>query len=204
MREDGIADLFWRGLRWLGIYRRFILLGGRGPRVSSKPQVPVECSKLEADQIDEYLAFRPGQSGDMIRRRFADGQWCFVGRCDGRMAATSWVCRRRAWLDFLDCEILLADGVCYPHDTYALPEFRGLGVSDVVSAFRTAYFRKAGYDLSIGIVEPENRAAMRRSKRKRTPVIGQLDCIRLGPWRRLRIRLDAEGLGELVRLSESQ
>jgi len=198
------VGLFWRGLRWLGVYRHFILLAGRDNRKLREPSVPVECSKLEADRIDEYLAFRPGQSRELIRRRFADGEWCFVGRCDGRLAATSWVGRERAWLEFLDCEILLADGVCYPHDTYALPEFRGLGIADAVSAFRTAASREAGYELAVGLIEPENRTAMRRSKRKRNRVVGQLDCIRLGPWRRFRIRIEAEGAGELVRLPESQ
>ena len=189
--EEGLTGLLLRGLRRREIYRRFALAAGVDARRPRASPLPIECERLGPERIDEYLAFRSDRSRGVIRRRFDAGELCFVGRCDGRLVAATWACPGRARLEFLACEILLPDGFYYSHDTYVMPELRGRHVADAVGEFRRSFMHDAGYDRTVGLFEPENRVATQRGERRRNRVIGRVDCLRLGRWRRLRLRIDS-------------
>ena len=190
-RADEAAVLWLRSVRRLGIYRRFVVTAGSDARKVRESPLAIACEKLGPQHIDEYMTFRSERGRGVIRRRFENGEWCFVGRSDGRLVAATWSSPGRARLEFLACEIVLGDGGYYNHDTYVAPELRGKRVADVVGEFRRSFMRNAGYGWSLGLFEPENRVATQRSKSRRNTVIGWFDCLRLGPWRRLQLRLDS-------------
>ncbi|MBW2446707.1 MAG: hypothetical protein JRG83_12350 [Deltaproteobacteria bacterium] len=202
LREEGLAGLWLRTLRWLGVYRRYVLAGGPDEGRSPPCDVPVACARLEAHEIEEYLKFRPEQDRATILHRFDEGDWCFVGRCDGRIAVAIWIARDSAWLEFLSCRILLAERAFYLYDLFVVPEHRGNRVAGPVLAFRIAAMREAGYDRKVILNEPENPAALRRSVHHGNTVIAWLSCLQLGPWRRLRLHSVGDDAEPWVRLAD--
>jgi len=190
-RAEATAVFWLRSLRRLGVYRRFVVAVTSDPRIDRESRLAVACERLGPEGLEEYLAFRSERGRGVIRRRFEAGEICFVGRSDGRIVTATWSSPGRARLEFLACEILLDDGGYYNHDTYVIPELRGMRVAGAVAEFRRRFMREAGYEWALGLFETENRVATRRSKRRKNVVIGRLDCLRLGPWRRLQLRLDS-------------
>jgi GNAT superfamily N-acetyltransferase len=184
LREEGPAGLWIRFVQWLGIYRRFVVCGGRVPGPPEPARIPVECAILRPDQVEEYLAFRPDQDAAEIRGRLDAGNRCFVARSDGRIIGSLWCFERRAWIEYVGCEILLADDTYFVDDEYVLPDFRGLRVADALLALHRVLMQEAGYRRSACLIWPENRVAAHRAERRQNAVIGELACFRLGPWRR--------------------
>ena len=82
-----------------------------------------------------------------------------MARENGRIIGTTLCFRRRAWIEYLGCEILLADDTYYLDDSYVLPEFRGLRVADEIGGLRRAFMREAEYQRSVALFWPENLKA---------------------------------------------
>jgi hypothetical protein len=96
---------------------------------------------------------------------------------------------------------VLADDTFYVDDQYVLPEFRGLRVADEIGRLRRAFMREAGYGRVVALFWPENRVATRRSKRRQNAVIGELACLKLGPWRRHILRLSPSRREPMIALA---
>jgi GNAT superfamily N-acetyltransferase len=195
LRDEGPASVWMRFLQWLGIYRRLFVLGGLDSRRPETSRVPITCERLRVDGVDDYMEFRPDQDRAEIEARLASGNLCCVARKNGRIIATTWTAIGKAWIDYLQCEIRLADDAVYHFDTYVRPEFRGCRVAGELSDLRLKTVTRLGYVRSVGLFWPENRAAIQRSERRKNIRVGEFRCFKLGPWRCHALRLEP-GHGE--------
>ncbi|NNJ78591.1 MAG: hypothetical protein HKP19_04965 [Xanthomonadales bacterium] len=206
LRTEGLRSIFLRGLQALGVYRQLDVVVGPTPTGDYQATVPVSGEILDESGIDEYLQLRPDQDHALIEARFAAGDLCFVGRVNGALASASWTARERAWIDYLECEILLGGGLAYAYDSYVEPEFRGKGVLGPGIRLRAETLKASGHDRVIGLLWPQNPAAWHRSSRRGDERIGRVRRYRIGPWTRVVLKLcESGGQGEpLVRLGTSE
>jgi len=201
LRQGGAAGFAWAALRSLGIHRQFLLTTGAGDAPAGSSSLPLDCARLGSDEIGEYLAFRPDQAHDAIHRRLRDGDECFVARHEGRLVAAIWTARGSVWLDFLAHRLWLAEGVYFNHDLFVSADLRGKRVADTLTEFRSAALREAGFVRRVALYERENHASTRRSLRRENRVIARLECLRLGPWQRIRLYARPGEEETLVRLT---
>jgi hypothetical protein len=193
LKTEGVRSTFLRGLQALGVYRQLDVVVGPTPTGDYQATVPVSGEILDESGIDEYLKLRPDQDRALIEARFAAGDLCFVGRVRGALASASWTARGRAWIDYLECEILLGGGLAYAYDSYVEPKFRGKGVLGPGIRLRAETLRASGHDRVIGLLWPQNPAAWHRSSRRGDERIGRIRRYRIGPWTRVVLKLRESG-----------
>jgi len=207
VRREGLRASWMKLLHELEIYRRLLLLDIPNEDASSPAgsDVPLDVGLLDAKDIGEYFAFRPDQDAGEIRGRLAEGQWCFVGRHEGRIVTSAWSCAGRVKIDYLECRIKLPERVAFSYDVFTDPAWRGRRVSTVVFDWRRRFLREAGYARSVGVLWPENRPAVRRLAHRTVSVFGTLGTWKLGRFKRhvLRAQPDAtDGGVPLVTLED--
>jgi GNAT superfamily N-acetyltransferase len=153
--------------------------------------VKVCVSLLAAGEIDAYMAFRPDQSIDEVRRRLDEGQQCFAVWHDRRIVHAAWAVIGRARIEYLSTEITLAPGEVWSHDVFTSPAFRGLGASPARMLEMMRYFRDRGYRRLVGAILPENRSSLRLGEKVGwTRCIGVIGYVGLGPWRHVFSRIE--------------
>ena len=189
---DGLRSMWFRLLYGLNVYRCCIVQVNRfdAPSVDGGSRIAVACARLERCDINEYIAFRPDQDRGGIQARFDADHSCFIARRNGRIIAASWACTGRAPVEFLQCNLLLADGVFYAYDNYVLREFRGRRVIGSVIELRDRTLRAAGCTCRLAVSWRHNRAAYNRLSTRGHNPIGVIGSYGLGPWRRQFLRLD--------------
>ena len=119
----------------------------------------------------------------------ASGGRCFVARHEGRIVHAGWVTGADAWIDYLGCAMPLATGDAYQFGSFTDPAFRGRGIAAARVAAMARALRAEGYRRLVACVLPENADAWRPLERVRYRVAGRISVVRLGPWRRVRVRL---------------
>jgi hypothetical protein len=135
LRDEG-PGIFWIKLvAGLGFYRRLVLqerlLDHAVPDFA--PVLPVRIELLKESEVDDYLALRPDATRALVVDRLRAGQLCFVARHEGRVVSSCWATARRAWTEFLACEIDLTAG-----DVYLFDAFTEAGIAVRVSRPRCA------------------------------------------------------------------
>jgi len=185
LRNEGLRSLWFRILGET-VYRRAILIERllQEPIVEQQPGVDVEVNLLTASDLDEYLAHRPGSNAADICERFRQGQKCFVARHQGITASTCWAATGAARIDYLSCEIRLAEDEVYTYGSYTAPRFRTLNIAAVRGNEMVRYFRERGYRRFVAILMPENKAAFRPIEKIGYRRIGIIGYVKFGPWRR--------------------
>jgi GNAT superfamily N-acetyltransferase len=201
-QDRGAIGFARRVLRRLGVRRRYLLLGGPDDPLEESSAIPVEAAPLAPDEIDEYLAFRPHQARETIQRRLDEGGICFVGRAEGRLVAGLWVARGSVRLDYVPCRLWLGERTFFLHDLYVEPSLRGKRVAEPVTQLRKRTMADAGYRWKVALYEPENRAAIRRGRRRGNRPLAFLTCWRVGPFRWQRLEPLAPDATRLVALTE--
>jgi len=193
LREEGPKALWIRALQHAGVYRRLVVVSGRIPP-RTRPAVldRIACARLGPEEIGEYHALRPDQDPEETRRRLAAGHRCFVGRWDGRMVIVRWAGLGRIHVDYMDCDLVLADGVSYSYDLYVDPAFRGEDLPAALGFFARPELRADGYPRRVSLLWPENRKAHRRSRRRGHRHIGELVRWRIGGLRRYVLTMQEE------------
>jgi len=184
LRGEGFRSL-WFKILGETVYRRMVLM----ERLLNEPipevtvRLPVVISLLREIELDEYLSLRPGPDPSDIRRRLAAGQWCFVARHEGRIIHARWATTRRAWIDYLACEIRLAPDEVYTYESFTAPSFRGQNVAPVQAMESLHCFRDAGYRRSLAAIMPENKPAFRPLEKLGYRPLGVMGYLKVGPWR---------------------
>src|SRR5262249_20086543 len=126
-----VRDVWFSGLAFLRLYRRLILLERPveppvGPPAATRS---MRVAVVGGDAIGAYLAFRPDQSEDEIRRRFAEGHLCFAVWHAERIVHAAWVAVGRAPVEYLSRDLELDPDEVFVFDAFAAPGFRGHGAS---------------------------------------------------------------------------
>jgi ribosomal protein S18 acetylase RimI-like enzyme len=119
----------------------------------------------------------------------SQGQVCFVARHQGTIASTCWAAKQRARIDYLGCEIGLADDEIYIYESYTAPRFRSLNIAAVRGSEMMRHFRDSGYRRFVGVLMPENKAAFRPAEKVAYRRVGVIGYVKLGPWRRFFCRV---------------
>jgi SAM-dependent methyltransferase/ribosomal protein S18 acetylase RimI-like enzyme len=199
LRDEGALSLWYKVLGET-VYRRLVLFERRldGPAVDVMPSLPVVFGLLKETEVDEYVSLRSDSEPAEVRRRlFRKGgeQKCFTVRYEGRLVHVCWVATGRAWIEYLDREVVLAPDEAYLYDGFTAPGFRGHNISPARSSYAQRTLRQAGYQRLLATVMPENRRAIPPVERSGYQATGSLGFFRIGPWRRHFGRLDRRGLG---------
>ena len=190
LRSEGVRSL---GFRILGdtVYRRMILVERHlhEPVVEAQAGIPVTVTVLHENELDEYLAFRPTAVAAEIRSRLEKGYKCFVARQDKEIASACWAAIGSARIDYLGCEIRLADDEAYIFESYTAPRFRNINVAAARGNEMVRHFRDRGYSRFIGALMPENKAAFRPAEKVGYRRFGVIGYVKVGPWRRFFCRV---------------
>ena len=199
LREEGAWSLCYRVLGET-VYRRVVVFERRldGPVVEVMPRLPVVLGLLQETEVDEYAALRPDSDPADVRRRLCrngNGQQCFTARHGGRLVHVCWVATGRAWIDYLDREVLLAPDEAYTYEAFTAPGFRGQNISPARSSYLQRTLRVAGYRRLLAVIMPENRPAFRPLEKAGYQRAGTLGYFQIGPCRRHFGRLDRTDLG---------
>lgn len=191
LRTEGARSLWFRILGET-VYRRAILIERllHDPIAEQQAGVDVEVNLLTPGDLDEYLAHHPGSIASEICERFRQGQKCFVARHRNNIASTCWAATGTARIDYLNCEISLAEDEVYTYGSYTTARFRNLNIPAVRGNEMVLHFRERGYRRFVAILMPENKPAFGPIEKIGYRRIGTLGYVKLGPWRRLFCRVN--------------
>lgn len=134
---------------------------------------------LTTDSLEAYEAFRPGGRVSASRRLNAGHRAILV--CDSeRIVGCVWAATGRAYVPYLDRDIVLGPHEVYTFDAYTHPDFRRRGVSKIRNLFLIPEYRRMGYDRAAAIVAFENRPGIRSAEAAGYRQVGVFGCVRLG------------------------
>ena len=182
-RSEGLVSFWFKLLSALG-YRRLLLFERKVDESGLPPSLPpgVSFQVLTADQLSDYLLFRPEVSAVDIQRRFQWGHLCLVARTADQLLSATWVALDQARIDYVQWRLPLAPDEAYVYDAYTLKAWRGTGLSSAVSAFMSWQLQRRGATRSWRAVMPENAAAIAMQTKLGSRKVWLLKSLRLGPW----------------------
>ena len=151
--------------------------------IPTRPDVVVEI--LKPSDIEAYLQFRAGADPSRVRRRIAEGHWCFAARHDRRLIGVFWATTDPQRLLPVAWTPPLRPGELYLYDLFVTPEARGSKVASTLTSTMLQYFQAAGYRRVVAAILLRERGLMRLYQRLGFDVYGRMTCLKIGPWRRL-------------------
>ena len=184
LRHHGVKSLWFRALDKAG-YRRVILF----ERLLDEPipemvsAIPVTTSLLKTDEIAEYLPLRPGQTAQETLERLKKGHKCFVLRSSNVIAHACWAGIGTARMEYLDCEVRLADTTGYLYGSFTAGQFRKLNLATVAYLEMARHFRDLGFRRLVAVVVPHNRAALGPVRKAGYHRLGVIRSVKIGSWR---------------------
>ena len=183
VRYTGARGLWFAALGELG-YRRLAirecLLDKPFPNTPAK--IPLRFELLRQEQIDGYIAFRPDSDPEMVRRRLAADNSCFVARHNDKIISARWAATGIVQCDYLFRGYPLAPDEAYLYDAFTAPEWRGKGVFPALTSEMHRHYRAIGIRRSLCFTGPENYPAMIADTGYRR--IGTTGYIGIGKFRR--------------------
>ncbi len=192
-REKGVGGV-WFGILSRAGYRRLVVLERRldEPLAAFRPGAAVEIRPLRRDDQDAFMAL--GQtSAAVFHDRLDRGHQCWGAWCAGGLRNIGWLAFKEAWVEYLGCRLILADGVVYFYGAFTHPQYRGLGLTATRAAACLRAVREQGYWLALCAVQPENPSAFSPVLKLGYRRIGVLGSVGFGGWRWSRVRLDGGG-----------
>jgi hypothetical protein len=185
-RDEGTKSFWFKLLAQCG-YRRLLLIDRPldQPIAESSPQLAVEVAMLAADELGDYLAFRPECGREEIAQRLRSGHLCFVARHEGRIVAAAWIAFGPIWMPFLGCRIDVGPGEAHIYDKFTLAAYRGYGIANAVRTCHLRHLQQAGFRRATGAVLPENASSLRDDTKGGFRSYGMLGRIKVGPWQRV-------------------
>ncbi len=132
------------------------------PEVTSRPATPEDLPRLAA-VMDPYRAeiwdFRgEGALAAVFEQRLRAGDLCLIGELRGTIAYMGWTRFDEASLPRVGIHVTLREGEAYGYGVFALPAFRGQGLSTTVGVARLHWLREHGVRRFYGWVSASNTA----------------------------------------------
>jgi GNAT superfamily N-acetyltransferase len=185
LRSEGLKSFWFKLLGEIG-YRRLLLLERQlaQPIFGFTPRLAVRIDTLKENEVGDYLAFRPETGRARVTEALRSGQTCFVARHESRIVSAGWIASRRAWINYLGCELELAAGDAYLSDAFTLSAYRGQGIAPALCLRQLQHLRQAGYGRAIRATVPENSSAMHAHAKSGFRPVAVMGTFRIGPWRR--------------------
>jgi GNAT superfamily N-acetyltransferase len=150
--------------------------------VDAPPLPDAETRFLGEADLRAYATLHGASA--VASRRFARGERCFGIWLDGKLVSTRWLARGTVRLEYIDRETVLAPTDVYYHDVYTAPEYRGRGLSRVAAVVVSELLAAEGARRIVGVLEPENRAALGANKMAGYRTVGKIGYVKVGRWRR--------------------
>lgn len=107
----------------VGTFWLLNLTGAVPPAVAAR--VPVTFQRAWSEDTAELAQAMGLDDPDEIRRRFAAGKWCYIGRIESRLATYGWVTFDEEKIGELGLSICLQPGEAYIWDCGTPPAYRG-------------------------------------------------------------------------------
>ncbi|HYP05114.1 MAG TPA: GNAT family N-acetyltransferase [Bryobacteraceae bacterium] len=134
---------------------------------------------LDAKSLDAYEAFRPGQTAKAVERMEGGSRAILV--CDGdQIVGCVWASTDRAYIPYIDRDIVLRPGEMYTHDAFTHPDYRRRGVATIRNSMLVREYKRLGYERAAGIVAFENHVGLRSAESAGYARVGVFACVRLG------------------------
>jgi hypothetical protein len=176
-REKGLAGVWFGALARAG-YRRLVVLERSldPPFHAPAPRVVAEIRLLAAGDEGAFAVL--GQlSAAAFRAQLERGRECWGAWVDGALRHVEWLAFTDAWVEHLQCGLLLAREVAYVFRAFTEPRFRGLALAQATQAACLPMLRERGFRLAVCAVVPENPWALTpwlRAGYRRTGVLHSL------------------------------
>jgi GNAT superfamily N-acetyltransferase len=153
------------------------------PLPDLQPKIALEIRVFQpADLALVRQINRPSEAG-LYQRRLERGHTGLIAFHAGKPAGYAWGCpeidpglERAYWK--------LEPGDVFCVDAYTAPAFRGHGVQTALTLARFRLFRDLGYQRAIAYIEVHNHPSLAVWNKFGSQIIGYIDFMRLGPWRR--------------------
>ena len=132
------------------------------PGVAARPATPEDLPHLAA-VMEPYRAeiwdFRgEGALAAVFEQRLRAGDLCLIGEIRGTIAYMGWTRFDEASLQRVGIHVTLREGEAYGYGVFALPAFRGQGLSTTVGVARLHWLREHGVRRFYGWVSASNIA----------------------------------------------
>jgi len=151
---------------------------------TASTRLPTEIRELDPAELTTYLAFRPEQPEEVVWRRWARGDRCFVAWGEDRIGHAGWSATGRGPIDYLDGDLQLTARDMFLYDSYTRPDSRRAGLSRARYAHLVRYARGAGAHRLLAVVATENRPGLRALAAAGFQPLGLYGLVRGGLWRR--------------------
>lgn len=186
LQTEGLHSLWWKVLD-ATIYRRTVLIERslECPVAEIPTRTSVVVDLLNESDIEDYLELRMHTDPSRLRRRMAEGQWCFAARHEGRLIGVVWATNNPQRLSALAWTPPLRPGELYVYDLFVTPDARGRRVASKLTSAMLQYFQIAGYTRIVAAVLLQQRGVMRLYQQLGFGVYGRMSCLKIGPWKRL-------------------
>ena len=164
-------------------YRRVVIVVQpiQTPIPELSARVPIVPGQLASDVVAAYDEFRPSERAKARQRLGSGGEECFVAWHEGRIVHATWVATGRAYVPYLNRDLLLESDQMYLHDAYTLPAYRGCNIAPVMFAYIMQCYLERGF-LEFVAVATVEKARKRFYEKYGGKVVGSYSCLRLGRW----------------------
>jgi len=191
--RKGEIKTLWFKILGETLYRRLLLFNkDYHEPIEQIAETNIETRVLQRNDIGEYINFRPDTTNLEVIDRLGSGHICFITLHEDKVIGAAWVATQKAYIDYLDCYIELADNEVYFYDGFILPSYRGKNIMFQFTAQRIIYLREKGYSYGVSATLPENRSALSLYKKNRINYIGHIGYFKIGPWKKYFCKLKPE------------
>lgn len=177
--------MLWIIPRWLVRREYFVLVRDlRLPLLDVPRHTPMRWTTLTEGQIPALSAINPVMSGAEVRRRWAEGQECFLCWVEGSLAHYWWETTRPNYLPYLGKTLLPLEGDIIVSNVFTAPRFRGRGIYSASCIMGFRRLRDKGFTRSIGVAAWWNAPALQvHCQKGGYTLAGRVGYWNLGLWK---------------------
>jgi GNAT superfamily N-acetyltransferase len=192
--------LFQRGERWAAAltilrelaqlpYRhmRFVIVNRSltDPLPDLQPRIALEVRDFSWADVELVRHVHRPSEARLCARRLERGHIGVVAFHRGQPAGYAWASSQMdPNLERVNIELQPRDAFCV--DAYTAPAFRGQGVQTALAIARLRRLRDLGFLSMLAYIEEGNNPSLAVWQRKLGgQVVGHMDFLRIGPWRRV-------------------
>jgi len=150
------------------------------PELNSR--LPIVITLLREEDLPAYFQLRPDQDRNMIKRRLAHGDQCFVAWCEGRIVHSTWAATGRIYIPYLRRHLILKPEEIFFYDSFTLPIYRSCNLAQARGVYAFQYYLRLGYRQAIAVIALENKAGPGVPNALGYRSLGLYACLKLGPW----------------------
>lgn len=159
------------------------------PLPELQPKIAFEIREFRSADLNLVRQMSRPSEAKAFARRLARGHVGFLALHEGQPAGYAWACTQiDPTLERVNLE--LDPGVVLFTDAYTAPAYRGQGVQKVLTLARLRRFRDLGYHQALAIIEVRNYPSLAAWRRVGAQTVGWMTFLRVGPWRRVRYRVE--------------